>query len=358
MSMTIPYGRLSSRVEKIKDHKVLPREKFPEKQARDVISSSTRKSASHSELEAKSSHERLRFDSTEGGEAPFQKITAPKLVRRKFAGEKITALTAYDYTTAILLDRAGIDFILVGDSLSSSVQGHQTTIPVTLEEMIYHCRCVTRGATRALVVGDLPFMSYQISPEQALESAGRLVKDGGVGAVKLEGGIHVAPAIEKIVAADIPVCAHIGLTPQSYHRMGGHRVQGKSKSGEGSVAAAGSRERIIEDALAVEEAGAFAVVLECIPAELAKTISQMLSIPTIGIGAGPDCDGQILVTPDLLGLNLFEPAKFVKTFADFGKQTVEAARQYIREIHSAVYPASEHSYVQERAIVNAEGGRK
>ncbi len=252
-------------------------------------------------------------------------ITVPKLLAKK-GKEKIAALTAYDYTFARLLDATGIDFILVGDSLSSVIQGHPSTIPVTLDEMIYHCKCVSRGVEQALVVGDLPFMTYQISPEQALQSAGRLIKEGGVSAVKLEGGILMEKTIERIVNIDIPVMGHVGLTPQSYHRMGGHRIQGK-KSGN----IVGSKERVLEDAKAVERAGAFAIVLEGIPSKLAKEITDTISIPTIGIGAGLDCDGQILVTHDMLGLNSDKVPSFVTEYLNLNKDISKSINSYMKD---------------------------
>jgi 3-methyl-2-oxobutanoate hydroxymethyltransferase len=232
-----------------------------------------------------------------------QKVTVPEIARRKRDGKKISMLTAYDYPFARILDEAGIDVLLVGDTLGMVVQGLDTTLPVTVDEIIYHLKMVTRARARALVVGDLPFLSYQVSIEEALRNAGRMMKDGGAEAVKLEGGVNVAATIAALTAVDIPVMGHIGLTPQSVHRMGGHKVQGK-KHGK----MAGGRERLLEDAMAVEEAGAFAVVLEGIPLDLAAEITERLSIPTIGIGAGVHCDGQVLVLHDLLGLfDMFAP---------------------------------------------------
>lgn len=270
-------------------------------------------------------------------------ITCPSLLQRKVkvGATPIAALTAYDFTMARILDASGLDIILVGDSLGSVIQGLSTTLPVTLDEMVYHCRCVVRGAKRALVVGDMPFMSYQVSPEDALRSAGKLLKEGGVSAVKLEGGVPMGAAIERIVAADIPVMGHVGLTPQSYHRMGGHKVQGRERD---KGLAAGTRERVLADALAVERAGAFSVVLECIPEDLAAEITERLSIPTIGIGAGAGCDGQILVTHDMLGLSAGKLPRFVKTYADLGTVSSEAIRCYVQEVGDGVFPAAEHSF--------------
>ncbi len=252
--------------------------------------------------------------------------------------EKISVITAYDYTMARLLDNAGVDVILVGDSLGSVVQGEATTIPVTLDQMAYHCRCVTKGTEYALVVGDMPFMSYQSSPERAVESAGRLMKEGGVAAVKLEGGVHMAPTIERLTQVDIPVMGHVGLTPQSYHRMGGYKLQGTADGKAGKGSAAGSRSRVIEDALAVQEAGAFAVVLECIPADLAQEITRQLDIPTIGIGAGPHCDGQVLVSADMFGFQPKAPS-FVKRYAEVGLTIENAAKAYINDVRAGTFPS-------------------
>jgi 3-methyl-2-oxobutanoate hydroxymethyltransferase len=262
------------------------------------------------------------------------RVTVPSLRARKRRGERIAMLTAYDFGFASLFDQAGIDVLLVGDSLGNVVQGQATTLPVTLDEMIYHTRLVARGARRALVVADLPFGSYQITSEDGLRSAVRCVKEGGAHAVKLEGGSRVAGTIERIVAAEIPVMGHVGLTPQAIHRMGGHRVQGRGESGRASVLA---------DARAVEAAGAFAVVLEGMPAELAAEITASLAIPTIGIGAGVDCDGQVLVMHDLLGLSELAPS-FAKQYANLGALTVQAARRFADEVAHAKFPDPEHSY--------------
>ncbi|RMG40561.1 MAG: 3-methyl-2-oxobutanoate hydroxymethyltransferase [Candidatus Dadabacteria bacterium] len=266
-----------------------------------------------------------------------RRVTVPSILRRKNSKTKISALTAYDFTVAKLIDRAGIDIILVGDSLGTVIQGHDTTLPVTLDQMTYHCSCVSRGVKRALVVGDLPFLSYQPSVETAIKSAGRLIKEGGVSAVKLEGGINVAAIIEALTSFDIPVMGHVGLTPQSYHRMGGHRKQGK-KQDHGGTLKAGTRERILEDARAVEKAGAFSLVIEGVPADLALEITETLSIPTIGIGAGPHCDGQILVVNDLLGLDPDFKPSFVKRYAELGLEIDKAVKAYINEISSGEFP--------------------
>jgi 3-methyl-2-oxobutanoate hydroxymethyltransferase len=265
-------------------------------------------------------------------------VTVPDILRMKAQGHRLTMLTAYDATFAAILDAAGVDILLVGDSLGMVVQGLDSTIPVTLEEMIYHTRLVARGRRRALVVGDLPFLSYQVSPEQAVASAGRLLKDGGAEAVKLEGGVRVARAIEAIAAVDIPVMGHIGLTPQSVHRMGGYKVQGRTHGHR-----AGDRERIVDDARAVEAAGAFALVLEGIPRDLAEAITGMVAIPTIGIGAGPGCDGQVLVMHDLLGLAERTP-KFARRFADLRTEALRAARSWIEEVAAGRCPNDDESY--------------
>jgi 3-methyl-2-oxobutanoate hydroxymethyltransferase len=271
--------------------------------------------------------------------AAAAKITVPELQRFKAAGQKITALTAYDYPFARILDGCGIDVLLVGDSVSTVVQGMDTTIPVTMDEMVYHCKLVTRARPRALVVGDLPFLSYQAGICDAIGNAGRLLKDGGVEAVKLEGGINIARVMKAIVNVDIPVMAHIGLTPQSVHRMGGFKVQGK-KSGRQP----GARERLIEDAQAVADAGAFAVVLEGVPMDLAHEITEMLPIPTIGIGAGPYCDGQILVIHDILGLSERYAPKFAKRYADLQGVISQAVNTYISEVRGGAFPADAQSF--------------
>jgi 3-methyl-2-oxobutanoate hydroxymethyltransferase len=284
-----------------------------------------------------------------------QKVTVPEVSRRKRDGKKISMLTAYDYPFARILDEAGVDVLLVGDTLGMVVQGLETTLPVTVDEIIYHLKMVSRAHPRALVVGDLPFLSYQVSIEEALRSAGRLMKEGGAEAVKLEGGVNVAATIAALTAVDIPVMGHVGLTPQSVHRMGGHKVQGK-KHGK----AAGGRERLLEDAAAVEEAGAFAVVLEGIPLDLAAEITERLAIPTIGIGAGVHCDGQVLVLHDLLGLfDRFAP-KFTKRYVNLKEIVAGAVRQYVAEVKEGEFPTEAHSFhspkVVEKAPERASGG--
>jgi 3-methyl-2-oxobutanoate hydroxymethyltransferase len=268
-----------------------------------------------------------------------RKVTVPDVLRMKASGERITMVTAYDAAFARLLDQSGVDLLLVGDSLGMVVQGLETTLPVTLDEMVYHTRMVVRGARRPLVVGDLPFGSYQTGPAQAVASAVRLVKEGGAAAVKLEGGIRMASTIEAITAVDIPVMGHVGLTPQSVHRMGGHRVQGR-RHGHGP----GGRERVVEDAKAVEAAGAFAVVLECIPLDLAAEITAALSIPTIGIGAGAHCDGQVLVLHDLIGLSEAWTPRFAKRYAEVGREVVRAAEAYVQEVKSGAFPTEAQAF--------------
>jgi len=262
-------------------------------------------------------------------------ITTRHLRSQKRKHEKIVMLTAYDFTFARIVDESGVDIILVGDSLGNVVQGRNTTIPVTLDEMIYHTTLVARGTQRAMVVGDMPFMTYQISPEQALENCGRLLKESGAAAVKLEGGLKMAETIDRLTSAGIPVMGHAGLTPQSVHQLGGFRVQGKKDK---------DAERLMSDAKALEQAGAFSIVLECVPSDLAARVSEHIKIPTIGIGAGAGCDGQVLVLHDLLGLTEGPAPKFVKRFASLGSQAREAVKQFITEVRSGDYPDEEHAY--------------
>ena len=243
-------------------------------------------------------------------------------------------LTAYDATMARLLDQSGIDVLLVGDSLGMVILGHDTTIPVTLEAMIHHSRAVTNGAKRALVVADMPFLTYQVSVEEAVRNAGRLIQEGGVAAVKMEGGLAVTPAVQRLGEIGIPVMGHIGLTPQSVHRLGGFRMVGKTDTEAG---------RLIEEARALEQAGAFAVVLECMPEEVAAAITSELKIPTIGIGAGPHCDGQVLVSYDAFGLYDAVAPRWMKRYATLGAQLVAAAKEYIAEVQDGRFPAREHS---------------
>ena len=262
------------------------------------------------------------------------KITVPKIREMKSAGEPITVLTAYDYQTARMLDDCGVEVLLVGDSLGNVVYGFDSTLPVTMEMMIAHTGAVVRGRKNALVVSDMPFMSYQPSLSDAIANAGRLVKEGGTEAVKLEGGLKAAGTIRAIVDADIPVMGHIGLRPQAVNMMGGYKVQGKLES---------ERLSLIEDARAVEAAGAFALVLEAVPSDLAREISGLLSIPVIGIGAGPHCDGQVLVVNDMLGLSEFKP-RFVRHFAELSASVKGAASEYVKEVKSGNFPAASESF--------------
>ena len=271
------------------------------------------------------------------------KNTVATLQQQKLDGDKITMLTAYDYSTAKLVDECGVNTILVGDSLGMVMLGYEDTISVTMEDMIHHPAAVTRGAKNALVVGDMPFMSYQTSVYDAVVNAGRLMKEGRCQAVKLEGGASVCPQIKAITEASIPVVAHIGLTPQSVNAFGGFKVQGKSEA---------DARRLIEEAKAVEAAGAFAIVLECIPAKLAKLITESVSIPTIGIGAGADCDGQVLVYQDMLALfSDFKP-KFVKHFANAGEVMKQGFTEYIKEVKEGTFPAAEHTFKIADDIIN------
>jgi 3-methyl-2-oxobutanoate hydroxymethyltransferase len=276
------------------------------------------------------------------------KITIRTLPRMKAQGEKITMLTAYDYPLARAVDEAGIEVILVGDSLGMVVLGHPTTLPVTMDDMVHHCKAVARGVSRALLVADLPFMSYQVSREDALRNAGRLVKEGGAEAVKLEGGAEVLEAVEALVGAGIPVMGHLGLTPQSYHQMGGYRVQART---------AEEADRLLKDAGALERAGIFSLVLEGIPSEVARRVTESLTVPTIGIGAGPSCDGQVLVAHDMLGLQEDLSPKFVKRYAQGRQVFLEAMRQFRTEVRSGKFPGPEHSYrLESPASGTAPGG--
>ena len=269
-------------------------------------------------------------------QAARKKVTTLTFRQKKERGEPITMLTAYDYPTAMSMDRAGVDSILVGDSLAMVVLGYENTLPVTMEEMLHHARAVSRGAKSALLVGDMPFMSYQVSAEEALRNAGRFLQQGGMDAIKLEGGRERADAVRMIVGAGIPVMGHIGLTPQSVNQLGGFRAQGKT---------AAAAKRLLEDAKILEDAGAFSMVLESVPAQLAEFISKQISIPTIGIGAGAGCDGQVLVTHDLLGLfDRFTP-KFVKQYANFHADMNKAFTEYIDDVETKKFPAVEHTVV-------------
>ena len=270
------------------------------------------------------------------------KKTVLTFAKAKENGEKLTMLTAYDYSTAKLIDQAGIDAILVGDSLGNVMLGYEDTLSVTVDDMIHHGAAVARGAKEALVVIDMPFMSYQTSVYDAVVHAGRLMKEGRAQAVKLEGGVEVAPQIKAIVDAGIPVMAHIGLTPQSINAFGGFKVQGKSEA---------QAKKLIEDALAVQEAGAFAVTLECVPEKLATLVTKKLYIPTIGIGAGVGCDGQVLVYADMLGMFSDFTPKFVKRFAETGKLMTDAFKAYIEEVKAGTYPEAKHTYAIDDDVI-------
>ncbi len=266
--------------------------------------------------------------------SPRPKVTVRTIREMKARGERIVSVTAYDYPGARLADDAGIDLLLVGDSVGMVVLGYESTIPVTLAEMIHHVRAVARAAPRALLVADLPFLSYQASPADAVRSSGRLIKRGAE-AVKLEGGRRMLPQIEAILAADIPVLGHLGLTPQSIHRLGGYRVQGRGRA---------DADALLEDALALERAGCFAIVLEGVPLELGREVTAALRIPTIGIGAGVHCDGQVLVLHDLLGLSFGRPAKFVRRYADLGTATRLALEAFRDDVRAGRFPTDDESY--------------
>lgn len=264
-----------------------------------------------------------------------EKVTIGMLQQKKESGQKITMMTAYDYPMAGLVDESGIDTILVGDSLGMVVLGYESTVPVTMGEMLHHCKAVSRGASRGFIIGDMPFLSYHLSPAQAIENAGRFIKEAGCDGVKLEGGSDMAPMVKAIVKAGIPVCAHIGLTPQTATMLGGFKVQGKD---------AESARELVESAKDLEAAGAFMIVMECIPDLLAAKITETLTIPTIGIGAGKDCDGQVLVFHDLVGLfERFTP-KFVKQYINLSLKIKEALVQYKAEVEEGTFPGPEHSF--------------
>jgi 3-methyl-2-oxobutanoate hydroxymethyltransferase len=274
-----------------------------------------------------------------GSASLVKKVTVPDLRARKGAGPSIAMVTAYDFTMARLMDEAGVDIILVGDSLGMVIQGLPTTLPVSLEEVAYHGRAVARGSARAHVVGDMPFMSYQVSPEQAVASAGKLIKEGAFEAVKLEGGGEIAEHVRRIVRAGVPVMGHVGLLPQSVHALGGFKMQGR-----GGEAAA----KIIADARAVADAGAYAIVLEAIPPDVAAQVTAAVGVPTIGIGAGAGCDGQVLVCTDLLGMSRGHAPKFAKHFAEIGDAIVEATSRYVAEVRTGTFPSAEHAFKPNR----------
>lgn len=266
------------------------------------------------------------------------KISVPDIVQKKVNGEKITALAAYDFTFASILDKAGVDIILVGDSLGSLIQGHENTLSVTLDEVIYHTKAVAKGCKRALVVADMPFMSCEIGVKECLFSCGRVIKETGAQAVKIESGVERAETVHSVVQAGIPVMAHIGLKPQSYHIMGGYKIQGRTDS---------QIEKLLEDARAVQEAGAFCVVVEGVCSDTAAKVTQSLNIPTIGIGAGNECSGQILVSYDMLGLTYLEAKrypKFVSCYANLAQQVLDAATNYCQDVRSGKFPKKENSY--------------
>ncbi|MHB8348455.1 MAG: 3-methyl-2-oxobutanoate hydroxymethyltransferase [Acidiferrobacterales bacterium] len=262
-------------------------------------------------------------------------MTVTAIREMKRAHEKIACLTAYDYSFASLLERAGVDMMMVGDSLGMTMQGHESTLPVRMDDMVYHAACVARGASRALLIVDLPFLSYQVSPAQAMESAGRLMKDGGAQVVKLEGGAPMAETVRFLVERGIPVCGHIGLTPQSVHQLGGYPVQGR----DGAAA-----HRIREDARLIQEAGASLLVLEAVPASLGAAVSAELEIPVIGIGAGVGCDGQVLVLQDMLGLYPRPSPKFSRNFMTGSASIEDAVRAYVEAVRSGTFPGPEHSF--------------
>lgn len=269
------------------------------------------------------------------GPAKVRKVTTRSLAEMKRRGERITALTAYDHPTAQLLDEAGVDVILAGDSAAMVIQGLDTTVTVTMEEMLYHSKLVARGAERALVVGDLPFMSYQVNRDEALRNSGRMVKESGVEAVKLEGGEKLCATISRIVDAGIPVMGHLGLTPQSIHQFGTYQVRARSKE---------EADQVRRDALALADAGVFGIVLEKVPAELATEVAQSVEIPVIGIGAGPGCDGQILVSHDMLGIYTKFKPRFVRRYAELGNQMLNAFSNYVQDVRSGDFPSEDESY--------------
>jgi 3-methyl-2-oxobutanoate hydroxymethyltransferase len=270
------------------------------------------------------------------------RVTIIEIKEMKHRKEKIPVLTAYDYVTAKIVDEAGVPLILVGDSLGNVILGYESTIPVTMEEMIHHTKAVVRGAKKALIIGDMPFMSYHISVSDALHNAARFIQEGGAQAVKLEGGEIVAETVKRFVDCGIPVMAHIGVTAQSIHQLGGHKVQGKTLE---------LAQKLLKDARILAEAGAFSLVLECVPAPLARVITQSISIPTIGIGAGPDCDGQVLVISDMLGLYTDFVPKHAKQYAKLASEMKTAVASYIAEVKSQSFPTMEHSFTMDESLI-------
>lgn len=273
--------------------------------------------------------------STQTGTSRPQKVTTQTVVEMKHRGEKISMLTAYDFTMAKILDQAGVDVLLVGDSASNVMAGHDTTVPITLDQMIYHTQCVVRGVDRALVVADLPFMSYQVTAKEALISAGRMMKEAGAHAVKMEGGKTIADSVRQIVDAGIPVMGHLGLTPQSIYKFGTYKVRAQEEA---------EAETLMQDAKLLEEAGCFGIVLEKIPAKLAEKVSAELSIPTIGIGAGAGCDGQVLVVHDMLGMNKDFNPRFLRRYADLDSIMTEAVQHYVSDVKSRDFPNENEQY--------------
>jgi len=266
-------------------------------------------------------------------------VTISTLLDMKRKGVKIAMLTAYDYPTARLAEEAGVDVILVGDSVGMTKLGYESTLPVTIDEMVHHTKAVKRGTTRALLVADMPYLSYEIDLKEAVRNAGRLLKEGGAHAVKVEGGMEVASTIKEFLKINVPVFGHLGLTPQAVNRLGGYKVQGRSPE---------AAEKILTEARILEGAGVCAVVLECVPADLAKEITKRLQIPTIGIGAGPHCDGQVLVSDDMLGLSEAGPTKFVKRYADLRGASLKAIGDYCREVRDGSFPGPEHSFTSQK----------
>ena len=270
--------------------------------------------------------------------APPKAVTVSTLIDMKRKGLKIAMLTAYDYPTARMAEEAGVDVILVGDSVGMTKLGYESTLPVTVDEMLHHTKAVKRGCSRALLVADMPYLSYEIDPKEAVRNAGRLLKEGGAHAIKLEGGMEVASTVKELIKINVPVFGHLGLTPQAVNRLGGYKVQGRRPE---------DAERIVTEARILEAAGVAAIVLECVPAELGKEVTKRLSIPTIGIGAGPHCDGQVLVSDDMLGLSEMGPTKFVKRYADLRERSVKAFGDYCREVRDGSFPGPEHSFTSQ-----------
>lgn len=272
-----------------------------------------------------------------------EKVTTATIRQMKQEGRKISMLTAYDFMTAKILDEAGVDMILIGDSLGMVVLGYESTLPVKLEDVLYHTKAVTRAVKRALVIGDMPFLTYQVDKKEAAHNAGRFLQEGGAQAVKLEGGVEMAETVEKLVKIGIPVQGHIGLTPQSINQLGSYKARGRTLK---------QAKKLVKDAKALEEAGVFSIVLECIPFRLAQVITETVTVPTIGIGAGPYCDGQVLVTPDLLGYTGLVTPRFVKKYAELEKETRRAFSEYVEDVQRERFPTEEHSYGIDEEIIH------